>query len=474
MKKYILALLCAIVLLTGCSQAIAEEKTVINDTPEVTENTETVQTEPASSETVEASDDDVLITEAGTYTLNGTINGSVIISVGEDEDVELILDGVTISSDDFAAIYVTEADHVTITLKEGTVNTLVTADSYQQIDLNNVDAVIYSKSDLSFEGEGTLVIENTAKHAIVSKDDLVIENGTYVLTAKNHALYGKDCVVIGGGTFTISSGTDAIVSDNEESEDRGCVEINGGSFTITSASDGIYAFRTLTVNGGDLNITCAGKALKADGEVVIAAGAITIDSDDDGIHSDGMITIDRADITIRSDDDAVHADHTLTINGGTVTISAHEGLEATLVNINGGTIKITASDDGINAGQKVSGITPCITINGGDITIDMGQGDTDAVDANGNIIINGGTLTIKAQSPFDYDGKGELNGGTVTVNGSVITSLSNQFGGMGGMGGSGWGFPAEGGMTPPEGNNMQPGGQGPQGGPSGGFPGGKH
>ena len=67
----------------------------------------------------------------------------------------------------------------------------------------------------------------------------------------------------------------------------------------------------------------------------------------------------------------------------------------------------------------------------------MGQGDTDALDSNGNLYINGGTLTINAQSAFDYDGIGEYNGGTIYVNGSQVDSLSNQM--MGGPMGFGQG-----------------------------------
>ena len=64
---------------------------------------------------------------------------------------------------------------------------------------------------------------------------------------------------------------------------------------------------------------------------------------------------------------------------------------------------VYASDDGINAAQKVEDYTPTIEINGGDITVDMGAGDTDALDSNGYLYITGGVVNINAQSPFDYD-----------------------------------------------------------------------
>ena len=104
--------------------------------------------------------------------------------------------------------------------------------------------------------------------------------------------------------------------------------------------------------------------------------------------------------------------------------------------INDGTISITSSDDGINAAQKSSSYsTPAVEINGGKLTIVMGQGDTDAVDANGNIIVNGGTIDITAQmSSFDYDGTAQYNGGTIIINGSQVDSIpQSMMGGRGGM-----------------------------------------
>jgi hypothetical protein len=73
-----------------------------------------------------------------------------------------------------------------------------------------------------------------------------------------------------------------------------------------------------------------------------------------------------------------------------------------------------------------------VEINGGTVSITMASGDTDGIDANGNIYINGGTVNITAQSPFDYDKEAVHNGGTIIVNGEEIDEITNQFGGEGG------------------------------------------
>ncbi|MBQ2510026.1 MAG: carbohydrate-binding domain-containing protein, partial [Erysipelotrichaceae bacterium] len=170
----------------------------------------------------------------------------------------------------------------------------------------------------------------------------------------------------------------------------------------------------------------------------------------DGLHAEndeddtvGYIYICGGTFTIDADDDAIHGTTIVQIDGGSFEINAAEGIEGTWVQINGGEIVINASDDGINAAAKSSSYTICAEFNGGYITIYMGQGDTDAIDSNGNLYVNGGTLDIYAQSPFDYDGYAEYNGGTIIVNGVETNAITNSmmggpggFGGFGGFGGN--------------------------------------
>ena len=79
----------------------------------------------------------------------------------------------------------------------------------------------------------------------------------------------------------------------------------------------------------------------------------------------------------------------------------------------------------------------------------MGDGDTDGIDANGNIIVNGGTIDVTAKmSSFDYDNTAEFNGGTIIVNGEEVDEIpQSMMGGPGGPGGNGnfgGGFPGGG------------------------------
>lgn len=450
MKKLIGLVAVLMLLLTGCDSVIAVY--IPEDDTATDYNLEFSESDLDSSYTVNGSsyitlgDEDISITKGGTYILEGTLNGSIIVDVTKDYSVQLVLNNVTINSGDFAGIYIIEADNVTITLADGSTNTISDSSEYTLIDDNNVDALIYSKADLTINGTGTLVLNSSYNHGIVSKDDLVITGGTYNIDVAGQGLRGKDCVKISDGNFTINSGKDAIKSDNEEDEYRGYVYITGGTFNINSLADGIYGYNMVDIEGGEFSITTSKssdadsyKGIKSSLYIYINGGTIDINSADDGIHSDGNVYIVDGTIDINSSDDGIHANGMLQIDGGNITISGYEGLEATYIVINGGTIYITATDDGINATNTLTSTYSCaVEINGGYVNVTVGQGDTDGIDSNGYIYINGGTVEINAQNPLDCDGGQEWNGGTVIINGEEVDELpTDMMAGAGGMGQTG-------------------------------------
>lgn len=326
-----------------------------------------------------ADDQDILITEAGVYVLQGSASNVTVRVECEDEDakVQLVLDGVTIVNESAPAIYVISADKVFITTTEGSVNTLKVTGTFEADGDTNLDGVIFSKDDLVFNGLGTLAISST-DHAIVSKDGVKFTGGTYEIAAQGDGIKAHDYIEIADGTFDITADD--------------CIEAK--------------------------------------------------DDDDDSI---GYVYILNGQFTLNASDDAIHATTHLEIDSGTFDIEAAEGLEATYIQLNGGDITIYATDDGINAAQKSSFVTCRLDINGGSYDISMAQGDTDAIDVNGSLYITGGDINITAQFAFDFDGQVSFTGGTVTVNGQQVTTITNSMmeggmgmgGGPGGMGGPG-------------------------------------
>ena len=318
---------------------------------------------------------DIEITSAGVYVLSGTATDVTIkVNAGDEDKVQIVLNGVNITNSDSPAIYVVNADKVFVTTTD-TENTLSITGTFTADGDTNTDAAIFSKDDLILNGVGTLNISSTA-NGVTSKDDLKITGGNININCEADAMEANESVAIADGNITIVTNKDGIHAENDEDDTVGYVYICGGNIKIEAADDGIHGTTITQIDGGTFDIDTYG-----------------------------------------------------------------EGIEATIVQINGGTVDVYAADDGINASAKSSAYYPEIQINGGDVTISMGQGDTDALDSNGGLTITGGTINITAQSPFDYDGTGTLSGGTVIVNGQEVTQLSNQMMGGGMMGGQMGGGP---------------------------------
>lgn len=339
----------------------------------------------------------VSITNAGIYTLNGNLDGYIKVNV--DGDVKLVLDNVTIENDNGPAILIENSKKIYIELIGE--NYLSDSKSYNGYD-DNVRGVIYSKADLYIIGDGTLNLD--ANH----EDGIVAKNNIYIL----------------GGSTNITSVDDGIRSNDS-------INIENSTINITSSGDGIKAENNLTIISGIFNIITEGninnkssKAIKAGNLIEIESGNFKINSYDDAIHSNGTIIINDGYFDIISGDDGVHADNELVINKGDIVINkSYEGLEANTITINDGNISVVASDDGINVAKKDEnmGSTSILTINGGNIYVNVSG---DGLDANGSIMINGGTIVIEGPTSngdgaLDYDNKLIVNGGTIVAIGSL-------------------------------------------------------
>ena len=442
----------------------------------------------SDSDAVQISGSTVTITDEGTYLLSGTLDDGMIVVNAEDTDkVQLVLDGVGITSSTSAAIYVLEADKVFITTTSGSENTLANGGEYVAIDDNNIDAVIFAKSDLTLNGAGNLTISAAAGHGIVSKDDLVLTSGSYDITAVNQGLSGKDSIRIANGSYTITSGKDGIHAENTDDTSLGFLYVSGGTFDIAAEGDGMSASAYLQIEDGTFTITTgegsasvtmetdtmgfrqrggfqtettetetvdmvSQKGVKADGAITIAGGSFVTNTVDDSVHAGGDILITGGEFELRSGDDAVHSDAAVTIQNGTFTIAyCYEGLEGLSITIDGGTFDITSVDDGINAagGADSSGFgggrpgqdqfsansDSFIIINGGDLVI-VSTGD--CIDSNGSLTINGGTVNLtcngSGNTALDCDGTYTNNGGDVTTNDGSENNPGQMGGGMGGTG----------------------------------------
>lgn len=434
----------------------------------------------------------ITIGAEGVYVLSGTLaDGQIVVNAGETDKVQLVLAGADITSSTSAAIYALEADKVFVTLAEGTENTLTNGGAYVAIDDNNIDAVIFAKTDLTLNGSGSLTVNAQAGHGVVSKDDLVITGGSYTITAASHGLSGKDSIAIADGAFSITSGKDGIHAENTDDLSLGTLYITNGSYTITAQGDAVSAQGALQIDSGTFDLhtgegsasvdmttsdvsqmggsrggmdaqtevtatateedTVSQKGIKGESTFTINGGVFTIDSADDCLHAGGAMTLAAGEFTLSSGDDAVHCDDALTIQSGAFTIPyCYEGIEGLSITIEDGTFDITSSDDGLNAaggtdssgfggfgGQPQDTFTAdsdsFITINGGTFTI-VSSGD--CIDSNGALTINGGTLDLtcngSGNTTMDCDGTYANNGGNITTNDGSEVNPGQMGGGKGG------------------------------------------
>ena len=249
----------------------------------------------------------VTITAAGTYLISGTLSeGQIKVEANEADKVQLVLSGATVTSANSAALHVAKANKVFLTLADGSENTLATSGAYAASDDSAIDGAIFSRSDLTVNGGGSLAVSSAEGNGIVCKDGLVLASGSAKVTAAKHAIQVNDSARIAGGSYTLRAGTDGIHAKNDENSKLGYIYVAGGSLDITAESDGFDANYVLRVDGGT--------------------------------------------ITVSAGDDGLHAESDLTINGGNITVTkSNEGLEGARVTIAGGTQDVVASDDGVNA-----------------------------------------------------------------------------------------------------------------------------
>lgn len=299
------------------------------------------------------------ISQGGTYTLKGSLNGQIIVDAGKNDRIELVLSGVDLLNAESAPVYIKKAGEAVIVLEENTTNTITDGNDYIFPEgEDEPTGAVFSKSDLVIKGGGKLIVNGNYKNGIAGKDSVVIENGDITVNAVNDGIRGKDQVTILAGDIKITSGNDGIKSNNDTDEEKGFIIIEGGNIKITSLCDGIQAENYLRIENGNFEIKSgpntdgeeSTKGLKAEKEITINGGNFVIESEDDGLHCDGSIEINGGTIEIITGDDGIRANEAVVINNGNINIlESYEGIEASTVDINGGTIVIKSSDDGINA-----------------------------------------------------------------------------------------------------------------------------
>lgn len=308
------------------------------------------------------SNEDYLIDKEGIYLLSGDYtNTTIIVEVSDNEKVQLVLDGVNITNDNHACIYVENADKLFVTTIS---NSSLTVTNMFESSNDKIDAVIYSKDDLTLNGIATLTV-NSSETAIKCNDDLTITSAEYIINAQKKGIDANNSIAIANGIFTINAKTDGLHAENNDDDSLGYIYIADGTFNINASDDGIHATSVLQIDSGDFTLK-AYEAIEST-YIQINGGQFNISAYDDGINAarkssfySPVIEINSGTIKIviaSGDHDAIDSNGDLIITGGIIDITSNSAFDYDgKCYYSSGTIIVN--------GQKVDSITTN-NINGG-------------------------------------------------------------------------------------------------------------
>ena len=409
---------------------------------------------------LEVGDGYIKIENGGDYVLSGDYSGQIIVE--SEENVHLILSGVTVYNP-MSPIYVKSAKNVCITLATGTVNTISDSSEYTYEDGEDEPAAaVYSKADLTINGDGELIVNANYDKGIHSKDDLKIISGKIEVNSVGDAIKGKDCLLIKDGEITITTGVDGLKSNNDSNEEKGYVIIEGGKINISAGDDAVHAESWLIVYGGEINITECYEGLEGK-KVEIYGGGINIVSSDDSINAasgssgDTDFTIPDKDFNFSNFNSEDGQTPPTKPDGENTDGTRPEMPSGDFTPSDGQTPPDKPAGDGTGDDSTSSGFgkggfggfggfgggnggfnEPAedgvyIKIFGGNITL---SGGNDVLDSNGTLEITGGTITVNNPNMvvygepdciIDVNGTATVSGGTFIAYSRGATSASQVF-----------------------------------------------
>jgi len=271
----------------------------------------------------------VVVQKEGIYILSGVFTDtSVIVEADDDAKIQFILDNLKVSNKSMPAIYVKSADKVYITTTDSK-NSLQVTESYAKDGDTNLDAVIFSRSDLILNGTGTIEIVSATGDGISSKDDLKITGGTLMITASTNGLSANDSISVFDGNIDVKSRGDGLHSKNIDNPLSGYIYIRNGVLKIAAGDDAIRGNSAVQIDGGKINIETCREGIEAtfvqiNGGTIVIYATYKTQMTVAIIVNGGNIDVSMA----SGDTDAFDSNGYLFINGGTINVKARSAFDA--------------------------------------------------------------------------------------------------------------------------------------------------
>ena len=384
------------------------------------------------------------ITSGGSYSISGTLkDGQIVVDCSDNDKVNIILNGVDISCSSTSPIYVKNADKTIITLADSSNNTITDSRNAKTDDDTDKDipgSAIYSKDDLTINGNGNLTVTGNYNNGIVCKNDLKLSGGNITVKALNNGIKGNDSVTIKNDvSINISCDGDGIKTDYDttSNKDKGYIYIESGNITIQSIGDCIKADTYITIDNGTFDLTSNGGYTNGTSHNNDIGGGMTSEFDP---NQNGNMTPPSDFDPNQNGDMTPPSDFDPNQNGNMTPPSdfnSNQNSDMTPpsdFDPNQNSDMTPPSDfnsnqDSQNSSNTTTSSDSETTLKSknisadGDITINNGtfnlNASNDCIHSNANIIINDGTFTINAGSKgihSDYDCT--INGGNIEVQNS--------------------------------------------------------
>ncbi len=315
-----------------------------------------------------------------TYTLSGTCaNGSFYMEGSY--AMQLVLNNLTLTNPDSAAINIQNGKMIRIHLADGTTNAL--ADGMTTVSDDGSDghkAAFYVDGHSSWTGTGSLSITGNVKHAYDSDEYTLLNEGLGTITVSKtigDGFHISQYFKMLGGTLNITANGDGIDVEKKKSDktDNGMMTLSSGVLTVTTTGN-------------------ATEALKCDSNMVVTGGTVTASTTGTAIYDTS-----EADISSNA---AAKCNGTFTMTGGTMSLSSSgaggKGINSTgAITISGGTLTVVTTGNVFEYGtldtkpQAIKSDSK-ITLSGGHILSCASSDSGTAFKTDYGVFTNGATL----------------------------------------------------------------------------------